>query len=344
MVNYSRGSRLIPDHRDFSIAILGTVAMVAVAFGRQPSRLEPAGSGPELRLAYMPNLTHAPAVLGMANGTFSQKVTGFRVVPKLFNAGPESMEALLAKEVDVAYVGPSPAINTYLKTNGRALQVIAGVCSGGASLMVQGTSGIRKVADLDGNRVAVPGLGGTQDVSLRHFLAANGHRPKEQRGTVEIVPVKNPDILTLFKQKQIDAAWVPEPWATRLEKEAGARRALDERDLWPGHRFTTTVLVVRRDFAEENPKTVEQLLSANRTLIAWTAAHPAEAARQVNAELGRLSGKELPTEVIAEAWKRLDFDPKLDANSFVVFAQAARDAGYATGAKVDLNGLLGAAR
>lgn len=320
------------------VAILG---ILVFGFGRQKeTQKTPQTGGVAVRLAYFPNVTHAPALVGVARGEFQSALGASTLETKVVNAGPEAMEALLAGEIDVAYVGPSPAINTYIKSNGRALRVVAGACSGGASLMARADTNIQSVRDLDGKRVAVPQLGGTQDVSCRHFLAANGLSSHEKGGTVEIMPIKNPDILALFLQKQLDAAWVPEPWAARLKAEAGARLVVDERDLWPNRRFTTTVLVVRKAFLDAHPKEVEALLQAHLKVMAWLQRHPDEAQTTVNAELKRLTGKELQPEVLREAWSRVEFTEDPDRASMEAFVQAAVRAGYLPKSGTSVAGLF----
>jgi NitT/TauT family transport system substrate-binding protein len=294
-----------------------------------------------VRLAYFPNLTHAAGIVAQARGEFRNALPlGVDVDPKVFNAGPEEMEALLAGEVDLGYVGPSPAINTYLKSGGKALRILAGASSGGAALVARAGTGIRSIRDLDGKRLAVPQLGGTQDVSARHFLGREGLRSREKGGTVEVLPIKNPDILALFKRKELDAAWVPEPWATRLLKETDARLVVDERDLWPDGRFATTVVVVRTAYLEKHPDRVEELLEAHVRSLGWLKKNPEEARALVNAELKRLTGKELPQAVLEEAWKRLEFtDDPLPA-TIHDFVAAATDLGYLSREQTDLAALI----
>jgi NitT/TauT family transport system substrate-binding protein len=241
------------------------------------------------------------------------------------------MEALLAKEVDVAYVGPSPAVNTYLKSGGKALRILAGACSGGASLIAREDLEIRSIRDLDHRRVAVPQFGGTQDVSLRHFLDVNGLAPQDRGGTVEVLPIKNPDILALFISKQIDAAWVPEPWASRLKKDAHAHTVVDERDLWPNKAFTTTVLVARTEFMQAHPLAIEAILRAHLATVAWLNGHPEEAQSVVNSELKRLTGKALAKSVLQEAWSRLRFTDDPNRANILEFTNAAAKAGYLKG-------------
>src|SRR5579871_1638214 len=206
----------------WAILALSLAGLTNLAAGCTPSGSAHNASGkPVLRLAYFPNVTHAPALAGVARGDFQQALGDKAALEtRVVNAGPEAMEALLANAIDVSYVGPSPAINTYLKSQGRVLRLLAGACSGGASLVASADTPIHSIKDLDGKSVAVPQFGGTQDVSCRHFLAASGLRPKDKGGSVDLQEIKNPDILALFKQKQLDAAWVPEPWAARLIADA----------------------------------------------------------------------------------------------------------------------------
>lgn len=313
-----------------------SLVFLSVAFGGSPNSVARGDHRIALRLAYFPNLTHAPAIVGIARGEFQREASRYRIEPKVVNAGPEAMEALLAGEVDFAYVGPSPAVNTYLKSGGKALVILSGACSGGASLISRGDLPIRSVADLDGKRVAVPQLGGTQDVSLRHFLDENGLAPQDRGGSVEIIPVKNPDILALFIEKQIDAAWVPEPWASRLKKDARAKTVVDERDLWPGRRFTTTVLVARKAYADVHPDAVQDVLLAHSISVGWLNANPEDAQKVVNSELKRLTGKALADSVMREAWSRVEFTSDPNRVNIVALSEAAKKAGYLKG-KIDLS-------
>lgn len=312
---------------DLGYAGFGVAALLGLALGRGWTKDTPTTGKTELRLAYFPNITHAPALVGVGGHRYEKDLPRYAIQSKVVNAGPEAMEALLAGEVDLAFVGPSPAINTYIKSNGDALRVIAGACSGGASLISRDGT-VTRVSDLDGKSIAVPQLGGTQDVSLRHFLALNGLKPREKGGTVSIVPVANPDILSLFKRKQIDAAWVPEPWASRLRHEGGGRTAVDERTLWPHGQFTTTVVVVRRAFADAHPDAVQDFVRAHVETVAWMQSHAKEAQEIANGELKRLSGKALKPDVLKEAWANVAFTTDPNSDSIQAFAQAARDAGY----------------
>ena len=304
--------------------------LIAAVFGSDaPQASAPMAKGTvTVRLAYFPNLTHAPALVGVAEGMWQRELGSDRLETKVVNAGSEAMEALLAGVLDFSYVGPSPAINTYIKTNGKALKIIAGACDGGASLVARSDLAIGSIRDLDGKRLAVPQLGGTQDVSARHFLAQAGLKTREMGGSVEIIPVKNGDMLALFRTKQIDAAWVPEPWAARFESEVGAKLVVDERDLWDGASFPTTVLVVRSAFAAKYPRLVEAALRAHNRAVALLQVDPRRGKEISNEQIERLTGKKIPPAILDAAWGRLQFVKAVSLKALNAQAESAVEAGY----------------
>ncbi len=259
-----------------------------------------------LRLGYFPNITHSQAVIGVGDGTFARALTGAATLqPRAFNAGPSVIEALFAGQIDVAYIGPNPAINGYVRSDGRALRIVAGATSGGAALVVRGDAAIRQPADFRGARVASPQIGNTQDVALRVWLREQGFELRERGGTTQVIPVPNPDILTLFQKKELDAAWVPEPWAARLVHEAGGRIFLDERDRWPGGRFITAHVIARTAFLDAYPAVVTRFLDAHVELTRRVTTDPGRAKSAVNAGIERLTGKAFPSAVLDDAWSRM---------------------------------------
>jgi NitT/TauT family transport system substrate-binding protein len=292
-----------------------------------------------LRVGYFPNLTHSQAVIGISRGDFAQALpTGVVLQPKVFNAGPDEIEAMFANQIDLAYIGPSPAINGFLKSSGQALHIIAGATSGGAALVVRPAANIHTPQDLSGKRIATPQLGNTQDVALRSYLDQHGLKPAEKGGTVTIVPVSNAEILQLFRLGQIDGAWVPEPWASRLVVEGGGSVFLDERDLWPNGQFSTAVVIVTSSFLRDHPQVVKAWLEVHVSLTLWERAHPDQAKAMANQAIGRLTNQILSPEVLDQAWNRMDvtYDPL--SGTLLSQAQAAQRAGFLQ-APFDLSGL-----
>jgi NitT/TauT family transport system substrate-binding protein len=296
-----------------------------------------------LRIGYFPNINHAQAVIGLGNGDF-QRALGNNVKLETFqfNAGPSAIESLLANRIDASYIGPNPAINGYVVSDGRDVRVIAGATSGGASFVVRNDSGINTVKDLGGKKFASPQLGNTQDVALRKYLVDNGFKTIENGGNVTVTPVANADILTLFLKKELDGAWVPEPWATRLVKEANGKILIDERDLWPPEgKFVTAHIIVRPDYLKQNPDVIKKLIAAHVNETQWINDNKEQAIKEFNVQLKKLTGKELPEDVLAESLTRLEFTDDPIKSSLLKSANDAYDLGFlAKGeARPDLNGI-----
>lgn len=323
-----------------ALAVLaaGVGALYAVHRLRAPHR-KPWGAGSTqaakvVRVGIFPNVTHAVPLLGLAQGDFARALgPEVRIETVEFNAGPSAVEALFAGSIDMAYLGPNPAINAHQRARG-SVRIVAGAASGGAALVVRGDAGISTAADLKGRKLATPQLGNTQDVAARAWL-----REKGVEG-VNLLPIRNPDQLSAFLQKDIDAAWTVEPWVSRLVREAGGRLLLDERELWPERRFPTTLLLVDRRFLETNPALVRAWLRAQVEVVDRAAADPAKARVTLNAELARLTGKALKSEVLEDAWGRfeLGWDPlaaALERNARMAF-----DLGYLGKEPPDLAGLV----
>ena len=296
-----------------------------------------------LRIGYFPNINHAQAVIGLGNGDF-QKALGnnIKVQTTVFNAGPSAIEALLAKRIDATYVGPNPAINGFVVSDGKDLKIIAGASSGGASFVVRNDAGINSPKDFAGKKFASPQLGNTQDISLRSYLIKNGFKTTDQGGDVAVVAVANPDILTLFLKNQLDGAWVPEPWATRLIKEANGRIFLDERSIWPGGKFVTANIAVSTDYLKNNPDVVSKLLAAHVNETLWINNHKDEAINAFNVQTKKLTGKSIAEDELKQAFSRIDFTYDPLKLSLFQSANNAYDLGFLAKGKPhpDLSGIF----
>jgi len=270
----------------------------------------PATDRVSVRLGYFPNITHAPALVGVEQGMFTDELTkiGARLDAKTFNAGPEAVEAIFSGALDVAYMGPNPAVNAFQKSNGEALQIIAGSTSGGASFVVQNS--INSAADLKGKVVASPQLGGTQDIALRSWLSGQGVTTDTSGGgDVAIRPQANADTLTTFKSGDIAGAWVPAPWDIRLLTEGGGKLLVEEPSLWPAGKFATTVVVVRTAFLNAHPAAVAAILRGHLASVTFIAFNTDEAQASSNRMIETVTGKKLPESLIAASWKSLTFTP-----------------------------------
>lgn len=313
-----------------SIPLIGTSADKADNTAINITEASPSSAGQKvLRIGYFPNINHAQAVIGLGRGDF-QNVLGsnVKVERHVFNAGPSAVEALFANQIDVTYVGANPAINGYIKSQGEALRIISGAASGGAVFVVRSDAGINSPVDFAGKKFASPQLGNTQDVALRKYLLENGYKTKENGGNVEVIPATNADILTLMLKKEIDGAWVPEPWGAKLVKEANGRIFLDERSRWHDGEFVTAHIIVSTKYLKENPEIIKKLLEANVNETKWINENPDDARQVFNEELKKLTGKTIPVDEYKEAISRINLTYNPEKDSLFKSASNAYDVGF----------------
>ena len=280
------------------------IGMVATACGGSDA----GGDVDTLTLGYFPNVTHAPALVGVENGTFDEALGDVELSTQTFNAGPDAINALFSGEIDATFIGPNPTINGWSQSGGTALHVIAGSTSQGAGLVVR--EGVDDVEDLPGRTISTPQLGNTQDVALRWFAEEQGWDiDTEGGGELSILPQDNAEIIDTFALGEIDGAWVPEPHLSRLVLEQGAELLVDEKDLWPetDGQFVTTNLIVNAEFLEENPDTVRDLLRGHVETVDWMNDNSEEAQEATLAHLGSLTGGDLSPEVVSSAFDNVSF-------------------------------------
>jgi NitT/TauT family transport system substrate-binding protein len=287
-----------------AIAAVGMLALLAAGCAGSAGRAE--GSSDVLRLGIFPNLTHAPGYVALGEGIFERVMGDTEVEITVFNSGTDAGEALLAGSLDASYIGPGPAINLFVRSEG-SIAVVSGATSGGASLVVRKGAGIDSPQDLAGKRIAVPDIGNTQDVALRAWLEENGLQTEEEGGDVRVIPVDNPELPQLFRAGQVDGAWEPEPYPSLLIEDGLAERLVDEASLWPGGRFVTTHLVVNTAYMDAHPSVVSDLVKANLEAVRFMKESLDEAKATAQAQLIEAGAPSLDQAVVDAAWEKLEF-------------------------------------
>jgi len=282
-----------------------------------------------IRVAFFPNIGHAIPIVGMERGTFESKLGNQTMIEtKIFDSGPQVIESLFANSIDIAYVGPGPAINGFLKSENHDVVILAGAASGGASFIVHPNSKIDSVDDFSGKRIAAPQIGNSQDVSLRTFLAENGLKPYEKGGSVVVLNIPNPDIYTLFTKGEIDAAWVPEPWATILVKDLDGKRLFFEEDLWPEKRFASVLLIGRLDYIQKNPEVIVKWIESHKETADWINENPKKTRIIFNDFIQNHLGQKLSDDIIDDALINLEITTDTIDKSIYTFAKRADSLGY----------------
>jgi len=315
-------------------AVLACAAAAACGPARRPDG--------KIRVGHFPNVTHAQALVAHAatdagRGWFEERLgPGVEIEWRVYNAGPNAIEALLAGSLDFTYVGPSPALTAYVRSKGEDVRVIAGAARGGAALVVRDDSTAKGPEDFRGKKIATPQLGNTQDVACRAWLAAAGLSASIP-GDVYVLPMQNPEIAVSFAKGDVDAAWTVEPWVTRLETDAKGRTLLEEKDV------VTTVLVTSARFLREQGALARSFAKAHDELTAWIVAHDADAKEKVRAELAKETRHDVSVESMARMWPRLKFDASIGLDAFERQAAAAKSVGFLRDAG-DLSRLVDAAR
>ena len=306
-----------------AIVVVGIIALVGL------TQASVDDSQNKIRVAFFPSIVHAVPIIGMETQTFANNLNDdLDIEVKIFDSGPQVIESIFSNSVDIAYVGPGPVINGFLKSDGNDLKILAGAANGGASFVIQKNSGLELIENYSGKRVAAPQISNTQDVSLRHYLAENGLKSAEKGGDVFVLNIANPDIYTLFAKGDIDGAWVPEPWATMLVEELDGIRLFDENEFWPENKFSSVLLIGRSDYIEKNPEIIKKWINANEKTVQWINNHPDESKKLYNEFLKSYMGRTLPENIVEKSFSNIIITSEPLENSVYTFAERADALGY----------------
>ncbi len=158
-------------------------------------------------------------------------------------------------------------------------------------------------------------------MAARAWLAGGGLRITLTGGDAQVIPTANPDQLSLFQQRQLDAVWTVEPWVSRLE-EAGGEVLMEEAD------SVTTVLVTGARFLGSKRGLARRIVAAHEELTAWVQAHPEEAQAAAREELAAETRTEIKPALVARAWSRITLTPRVSRDALERFAAKAREAGF----------------
>ena len=317
------------------IMIISVTAIVTLTNGYSETNND------KLRVAFFPSIGHTVPIVGLENEIFQERIgEQIKIDTKIFDSGPQVIESIFAGSIDIAYVGPGPIINAYLKSDGMDVKILSGAASGGASFIVQPNSGLDSIENFDGKRIASPQISNSQDVSLRYYLETNDLKPVEKGGTVFVLNISNPDIYTLFAKGDIDGAWISEPWATMLVEDLGGVRLFNEEKLWPNEQFASVLLIARTNYLENNPEVIRNWIKSHEETVSWINSNPDESKAIFSNFLKKYMGKSLPLKIIDESFSNLEITSNPIKNSVLTFAERADSLGYLGRTGYNLDGIF----
>ena len=323
------------------MAVSGIVVIVAIAITITSFSDSDQINQDKIRVAFFPSIGHIIPIVGLEEKIFEKGIGEEKQIEtKLFDSGPQVIESIFSGSIDIAYVGPGPIINGFLKSDGKDIKILSGAASGGASFIIQPNSGLESLENFDGKRIASPQISNSQDVSLRYYLESHGLKSVEKGGTVFVLNISNPDIYTLFAKGDIDGAWVPEPWATILVQELDGIRLFNEEKLWPNEEFASVLLIVRTEYLENNPETVQKWVESHEKTVTWINSNPNKSKSLFSNFLVDYMGKSLPTKIIDESFSNISITSDPIKNSVIIFAERADSLGYLGRSGYNLDGIF----
>jgi NitT/TauT family transport system substrate-binding protein len=288
-----------------------------------PSSSSPSGTasaaaaGPvTVRLGFLANITHAPALIALKDGYFKSALgSAGSVSPTVYSSGTQETTAILGGQLDAAYVGPNPAINAWEKSSGTAIKVVSGVATGGAEIVVK--SSVSGASALKGQTLDTPSLGNTQDVALRYYLKQNGLATTATGGGDVLVKPTTPNsnAVQAFESGQIAGASEPAPYDVEMVNDGG-KVLLSE----PG---STTLLMVTQSFLSAHPTIVADLLKANLQALALIKSDPTKAEADADAEYASYTGKAIKSSLVAASFQQIVFTDDPDEASISTDASQA---------------------
>jgi NitT/TauT family transport system substrate-binding protein len=320
-------------------AIVGAALLLAAGCSSSSAGTTSSGSGSgnadpapvTVRLGFLENITHASALVGLKEGFFTKALgSAGTLKPTAFSTGTQETTAILAGQLDAAYVGPNPAINAWQKSGGTAIKIVSGAATGGASVVV--AKGISSAAQLKGKTLATPSLGNTQDVALRYWLKQNGLTTTSTGGGDAFVKPTTPNSAAVleFKSGQIAGGSEPAPYDIEMVSDGGTVLVSE-----PG---VTTVLVVTQSFLSAHPAIVADLIKAQIQANDFIKSNLAAAEADANAELASYTDKPLKSSLVAASFKEITFTDDPDESSLTTDASQAVSLGLLK--PVSLNGIF----
>ncbi|MDD1700747.1 MAG: ABC transporter substrate-binding protein [Methanoregula sp.] len=236
----------------------------------------------EIRIGYQPSTHQMAEITAMAKGWWQQDLAPYGVVnvsDKVFPSGPPEMQAMLAGELDVAYVGAAPVLSAL--TTGLDAKIVAGVNTQGSDLVVRNDLDYTGPQSLKGTTIGTFPPGSIQDTVLRDWLKKNNLIPDKD---VFIKGMTPGDAVTAILAGKVDGIFLPTPSPSTVVNQGKGKIVVHSGDMYPNH--TCCVLVVSGKLIREHPEIVRQIIRTNDKAVAWNQQNLDEAAEIYSTKIG----------------------------------------------------------
>lgn len=273
-------------------------------------------------IGYFPNIDHAPAMVAKAKGLYEKALgEGVEIEYKTFPDGGAFMTALKTGDITAGLVGPGPVMNNF--TNGADVKIIAGASSGGTHIVARKDSGIETVEDFDGKTFITPGVGCTHDVQMETFLKDFGISSARIGGTLKHITGNPAQYASLFEQGKVDIAAVPEPWASQLVKDVGAKIIVDSNEISFGKTLPNTIMVTSEKAIKADKNVIQKIIDAHKEAVAFINENPEEAMNLTNEAIKEITKQELDADVMESAWSKITYTTEVNVEVIQEFANSS---------------------
>ncbi|MEC9489831.1 MAG: aliphatic sulfonate ABC transporter substrate-binding protein [Halanaerobiales bacterium] len=314
-----------------SITILALLIFTVLGTGAEVSALE------EITLGYFPNITHAPAIVGVSEGIFVDQLNGIKIKTKIFPNGSLFMDALATGQIDLGYVGPGPAINRFLQ--GADVKALASASTGGTVLVTRKDFKYNSVTDLENKIIATPALGCTHDLLFRQLIKDYNLDTNRRGGNIDHRAQKPATMVGLFATGQLDAAVVSEPWAARMESDLDSKVVVNWDQMpWDG-KLPATLVVSSNQFIDNNPELIDNFLKAHQQSVDYINNNPEQSSKIIQKEIKKITRQELSLNIIERSMQRTNITSELDGDVVQKLADLSAELGFIKGGS-DLRGFI----
>ncbi len=228
----------------------------------------------ELVIGYQPSTHQLAHTTAMDKGWWMQDLAPLgvqNVSDKVFPTGAPEMQAMMAGDIDVAYVGAAPVLSAL--STGLDAKIVAGVNTQGSDIVVRPDLVYTGPESLRGLKIATFQAGTIQDTILRDWLKKNNLDPAKD---VEIKGMGPGDAVTAMTAGQVDAVFLPHPSPAVIVAQGKGKVAVHSGEMYPNH--TCCVLVVSGKLIREYPGIVSQIIRTNEKAVEFNQQNPDEAA------------------------------------------------------------------